>query len=111
MGKKATNYETAKRVTRIGEMMVNGFRNPQIIQVASEWGIGERQIHNLIRKARERLCTDLDIDRQEYTAVKLNQLEEVVRRGLRSQNFNAVVGAVKLQAEIVQLTNKSAGVR
>jgi hypothetical protein len=101
MGKKCTKLEMARRVNRVAEMLVQVIPDRQILQYASEtWGLGERQGRELLRRARERIKEDLNIEREDYVCMKLGTLDHIIRKALKADNHGAATGAVRLQCEL-----------
>jgi hypothetical protein len=78
---RCTAYESAQRVNRVADLIVNGARPSEIARFCSErWGVGERQAQELTRKARRRLVEDLNIEREEFLAAKLHTLDMVIQK-------------------------------
>jgi len=99
---RCTAYESAKRVNRVADLIVQGARPSQIYRFAAEqWGISERQAQALSKKARARLVEDLNIERHEFLAARLQTLDEVIQKALRAEQYANVIGAVRLQTELV----------
>lgn len=101
---RCTAYESAKRVNRVADLIVQGARPSQIARFCAEtWGLGERQAQTLSKKARARLVEDLAIERHEFLAARLQTLDEVILKALRAEQYANVIGAVRLQAELAGL--------
>ena len=107
MAKRSTKAEKILRVNQIVRMLVNCASRSSIVQFASsEWGLTSRQADNYIAEAREILRNDADIERHDYLAARLQTIDKVIQQGLRQNQLSAVIGALKLQAEVLGLTNK-----
>ena len=106
MAKKSTKAEKILRVNQVVRMLVNCASRSSIVQfAASEWGLSMRQADTYIAEAREILRTDASIERSDYLAARLQTIDKVIQQGLKQNQLSAVIGALKLQAEVLGLTN------
>lgn len=107
MAKKSTKAEKILRVNQIVRMLVNCASRSSIVQfAASEWGLSLRQTDAYIAEAREILRNDADIERHDYLAARLQTIDKVIQQGLKQNQLSAVIGALKLQADVLGMTNK-----
>lgn len=107
MAKKSTKAEKILRINQIVRMLVNCASRSSIVQfAASEWGLSLRQVDNYIAEAREIIRTDANIERSDYLAARLQTIDKVIQQGLKQNQLSAVIGALKLQAEVLGLVNK-----
>jgi hypothetical protein len=101
MGKKADIHTTNTRVNRLCSMLVRGWTTREIIQYAAkEWGLGDRQVYILLKRARARLVEDANVDRQEMLAAKIQTLDLVIRKATDAEQYNNVIGAIRLLCEL-----------
>ena len=107
MAKKSTKAEKILRVNQVVRMLINCASRSQIVQFAAdEWGLSLRQSDAYIAEAREILREDANIDRHDYLAARLQTIDRVIQQGLKQNQLSAVIGALKLQSEVLGLTNK-----
>ena len=107
MAKKSTKAEKILRVNQVVRMLVNCASRSAIVQFsASEWGLSARQTDVYIAEAREILREDANIDRHDYLAARLQTIDKVIQQGLKQNQLSAVIGALKLQSEVLGLTSK-----
>lgn len=101
MGRKADIHTTNERVNRICSMLVRGYVSREILQYgAREWRLNHRQIYTLIERARKRLVEDAAVDRQEMLAAKIQTLDLVIRKATDAEQYNNVIGAIRLLCEL-----------
>ena len=107
MAGKSTKAEKILRVNQIVRMLVNCASRSSIVQfAASEWGLSLRQTDNYIAEAREIIREDANIERSDFLAARLQTIDKVIQQGLKQNQLSAVIGALKLQAEVLGLANK-----
>ena len=107
MAKKCTKAEKILRVNQVVRMLVNCASRSSIIQFGtSEWGLTPRQVDAYIAEAREIIREDANIERSDYLAARLQTIDKVIQEGLRQKQLSAVIGALKLQAEVLGLTKQ-----
>lgn len=101
MGKKATKVESQYRVDRIARLLITCASRSEIIEYASkEWGIGRAQTDKYINRARLQIREDYAIERADFIATRLGTLDKVVKQALKQDQLNAVIGALRLQADL-----------
>ena len=107
MAKKPTKAEKEFRVNKVVRMLVNCASRSSILQFAAkEWGLAPRTADKYIADARLVLREDANIDRHDYLAARLQTIDRVIQQGLKQNQLSAVIGALKLQSEVLGLTNK-----
>ena len=105
MGKKATNVEIQHRVQTVARLLINCVPRSQIIHHAREnWGVKDDMTDKYISRARELVRQDYEVERKDFIATRLGTLDKVVQEGMKSNQLGVVVGALKLQAELTQVT-------
>ena len=99
---RSTAYDRMRRVHRAADLLAKGASNRQILQFAADqWGLKERTGREIIRKARELLAEDMAIERPDFAVVKLSTLDITIQKALKDNNLACVIGAVRLQCELV----------
>ncbi len=105
MGKKATKGETELRVDKVVRMMANGVQRPAILEYGrNEWGLKRAQVDNIIRKAKDAIKVAVNEEREDFIARKLYQLEDIVLKSAKVNNHSAMIGAIKVQVDLAQVT-------
>ena len=101
--------ERKLRVDSVYGLLCDGASRSNIIQFCSEnWGVGERCADNYIAGARELIEHDCLLSRQQFLAETLAGLRQVRQSAGRRGQHQVVVNAIRLQAELVGLTGKTA---
>jgi hypothetical protein len=105
MGKKATNAEIQHRVQTVARLLINCVPRSQIISHGREaWGVKAEMIDQYISRARELVRQDYEVERKDFVATRLGTLDKVVQEGLKTNQLGVVVGALKLQADLTQIS-------
>ena len=92
---RSTKLEKERRIAQMIRLMGSGAVTSELVQFASsEWGVGRRQADNYIREAREVLIADINVDRSVVIAEMMAVCRTVIKRGLKGDNLNVVLGAV-----------------
>ena len=65
----STQAEVELRVIRCSRIISNGGRRSDVLRYASEnWGVSERTVDSYLKKAREQIRKDWDIERPQMVA-------------------------------------------
>ena len=89
--------------------LASGASRQQILQHSSEnWDVSDRTADAYIAEARELIERDCDMSRPAFLAEALAGLRKVRQSAERRGQHQVVVNAIRLQAELVGLTSKSA---
>lgn len=95
---KATNAEAILRVSQIESLLIGGASFSEIVLFCSdEYGIGERQTANYIKKARQNIEETTEISRQYELTRGMRRLDNLYKRSLKVQDFKT---ALAIQKEI-----------
>ena len=95
------------RVQTVYKLLVDALSNEQIIQFAAEnWDVGRRMAENYIAEARVLLNNDAEITRPAYLAEVLARLRNYEQQAARRGQLMVATNAVRLQCELVGLTQK-----
>ena len=99
-----SRQEKDRRIHEIAQLIINGKRTSECARYAAEnWGVGRRQAEQYIADARDIIRADFSGERQDFLAEKLAALAKVQEKAMESNQLGAVVGAVRLAAELAQL--------
>jgi hypothetical protein len=103
-----TAMEIAEQVQAVQDWLAEGTR-PNIIRqrCADRWGLATRTSEHRMAAARQQMIRDINImDRAEKVSELIEKLETVVQQSIdRGMGANAI-GAMRLQTELLQLTQR-----
>ena len=101
---RITEAEKDRRVDLIARMINEGHASSECVQyAANEWGIKKRQADAYLADARALIRSDMSMERVDFLASKLRQMEAVYKKAMQSNQMGAAIGAARLQAELTQL--------
>ena len=104
MGKKSTKVEISLRVNRVARMLANGAVRSEILQYgAKEWGSSARMVDTYIRKARDIMRDDFELDRRTFTAELLSQLASLQKEARKTGQGHIALGCINSAAKLAQL--------
>lgn len=97
--------EIAAQVAQVQEWLTQGKRPNQIRALCAEhWGLQTRASEQRMQDARRQMCVDANVyDRQEKVGQMLQQLEQVLEQALQMRQGSNAIGALRLQADLLQL--------
>lgn len=105
--KKCTKAETDRRSHEVVKLISSAKTNSYIFRFcAEEYGVGQRQAENYLRKARDIIREDYTIERSEFLASRMAVLDKVIESSLRKKQHSNAVGGLRLQAELARLLDK-----
>ena len=101
-------HEIMAQVHQVQEWLSLGKRPNQIRALCAEqWGLKTRAAEQRIYDARRQMVTDANVmDRQEKVGQMLQQLEQVLEQALRLNQGSNAIGALRLQADLLQLLSR-----
>lgn len=103
-GIKPTKAEGDIRVNRVARMLSNGAVRSEIIQYGcKEWGVVDRTTDEYIKRARELLREDWEIDRRTFTAELLSQLASLQKDSRKNGQGHIALGCINSAAKIAQI--------
>lgn len=111
-GKKRRNaftaVEIAAQVAQVQEWLTMGKRPNQIRQLcADEWGLLTRAAESRMHEARKQMVVDVDVYvRKDKAAQMVQQLEQVLEQALQMRQGSNAIGALRLQADLLQLLSR-----
>jgi hypothetical protein len=103
-----TAMEIMEQVRIVQDWLAEGVRPSNIRQRCSEsWGISTRTSEHRIQSARRQMIADINImDRAEKVSEMLEKLETVIEQAINSRMGANAIGAMRLQADLLQLIQK-----
>jgi len=103
-----TALEIAEQVRYVQDWLAEGTR-PNIVRqrCADRWGLATRTSEHRMHSARQQMIRDINVmDRAEKVSEMIEKLETVVQQSIeRNMGANAI-GAMKLQADLLQLIKR-----
>ena len=107
VGKKATKAEMNLRVNTVYGWLCHGWQRHKIQQEGQPlWNVNESQIDILIRRARVLIDKDCEMSRQRFLAEALDRARTYEQQASNSNQPAVALSAVRLQAELIGLTQK-----
>lgn len=103
-----TALEIAEQVSVVQNWLAEGAR-PNLIRqrCADRWGLATRTSEHRIHAARQQMIRDINVmDRAEKVSEMLEKLESVIEMSIATRMGANAIGAMKLQADLLQLVNK-----
>lgn len=102
--KRCTEAEQLVRVQEFTRMLVQGARRSDCIAYGKEtWGASTRACDEYLRKARQLIREDFDMERPQLTAEMLARYTAVEQEAWRRGELNNVLGALKGFREVAQI--------
>jgi len=103
-----TAYEIADQTRIVQDWLAAGVRPNVIRQRCSDrWGFSTRTAEHRMHAARRQMVADINImDRAEKVSEMLEKLENVIEQALDSRMGANAIGAMRLQADLLQLIQK-----
>ena len=100
--------EIAAQVAQVQEWLTMGKRPNQIRQLcADEWGLLTRAAESRMHEARKQMVVDVDVYvRKDKAAQMIQQLEQVLEQALQMRQGSNAIGALRLQADLLQLLSR-----
>ena len=106
---RGTAAEKKLRVATVYGHLCNGWSRGQIIQFGDEeWGVSESMCDRYIAEARIKIDQDCNLSRQAFLAECLERLRNYEQQAAKRGQMQVATNSVRLQAELVGLTGKSA---
>ena len=109
MAKRSTKSECLLRVDTVYGQLCSGWSRTQVCQEAADiWGCSERQADRYIAEARERIDSDCAMSRQAFLAEAIGRLRNYEQQAAKRGQMQVATNSVRLQAELIGLTGKTA---
>lgn len=101
MAKKCTIAEKEWRIDQFVRLIANGAVYSDLVRYAAvEWGVSSRTADKYITWARQKIVEDIDRERPLVVAEMMAVCQSVIRKGMKGDNLNAVLGAVNTIARL-----------
>jgi uncharacterized membrane protein len=109
--KKRQGYraiEIVEQIHQVQEWLTQGKRPNQIRALCAEhWGLKTRASEQRMQDARRQMVVDVNTyDRKEMAAKMLQSLETVLNQALEMRQGSNAIGAMRLQADLLQLLSR-----
>ena len=102
--RNASQAEVQYRCNRLFQLIRNGGTRQDCLRFSeATWGCGESTTDSYLRKVREMLKSDFDIERAEFTAQLMQQITSIGMEARRTGQLNIALGACNSLAKLAQL--------
>lgn len=100
--------EIAAQIHQVQEWLTAGYRPNMIRSLCEEhWGLSSRVAETRMASARQQMIADANVyDRKEKVGQMLQQLELVLQQALDLRQGSNAIGALRLQADLLQLLSR-----
>tara|TARA_Y100001951_G_C11256201_1_gene249555 strand:- start:44 stop:367 length:324 start_codon:yes stop_codon:yes gene_type:complete len=94
------------RVQKFARIIANGGRRSDCLRYAAEnWGVSVRTVDNYLKKARQQLKADWDIERPQMVADLLAQCSTIQMEARRAGQYHIALGAINTAAKLASLVS------
>jgi hypothetical protein len=98
---RVTAAEVEQRVLRVSRLLINCASRSEISQFCKrEYGVAQSQTDAYIKKARELIRQDCEVDRSDFLAARLGTLDLIIKESLRTGQHSNAIGALRLSLEV-----------
>ena len=106
--KRASKEVQEARIERMIELISLCKPTGELLRTATqEWGVSKRNAEIYLRWARERIRERWNgQDRQDFVASSLEKMEKVAELSIEQRQHSNAIGAVALQAKLLQITTR-----
>lgn len=106
MGRKATKAEVELRQREIYKLLCNHATASEIVEYAGEkWGIKPKMAHVYLKRVRERIRADWELDRGQFMADLMTQYAALAKKAKASGHDNITLGCLNQMARLAKLTD------
>jgi hypothetical protein len=103
---KSTVQQTMERANRCARILANGGKRSDCIRFCAEtWGVSSRQTDTYIKKARELMRADWDMERYEMVAELLSQSSTLQMEARKRGQLSVALGCINTAARLAQLVS------
>ena len=103
---KSTVQQTMERANRCARILANGGKRSDCIRYAAEnWGVSPRATDNYIKKARELMRQDWDMERYEMVSELLSQASTLQMEARKRGQLSVALGCINTAARLAQLVS------
>ena len=101
---ESSKIEIDIRVQKLSRIIARGGRRSDCLRYAREnWGVSEGTVDNYLKKAREDIKKDWDMERPQMIADLLAQLSTLQMEARSSGQFNIALGCINTAAKLADL--------
>ena len=101
---ESSKIEIDLRVQKLSRIIATGGRMSDCLRYAREnWGVSEATVDNYLKKAREDIKKDWDIERPQMIADLLAQCSTLQMEARRAGQFHIALGAINTAAKLADL--------
>ena len=101
---QASAAEVQYRCNRLFQLIRNGGTRQDCLRFAEQsWGVAESTTDSYLKKVREMLKSDFDIERAEFTAQLMQQITSIGMEARRTGQLNIALGACNSLARLANL--------
>jgi len=101
---ESSKIEIDVRVQKLSRIIARGGRRSDCLRYAREnWGVSEATVDNYLKKAREEIKKDWDIERPQMIADLLAQCSTLQMEARNAGQFNIALGAINTAAKLADL--------
>ena len=101
---ESSKIEIDLRVQKLSRIIATGGRRSDCLRYAREnWGVSEATVDNYLKKAREDIKKDWDIERPQMIADLLAQCSTLQMEARRAGQFHIALGAINTAANLADL--------
>ena len=94
------------RVQKFARIIAKGGRRSDCLRYAAEnWGVSVRTVDNYLKKARQQLKADWDIERPQMVADLLAQCSTIQMEARRAGQYHIALGAINTAAKLASLVS------
>ena len=99
---RGTKIETEHRINTVYKWLSEGNSRALVVQLCSDkWRISERHADNYMRRAREKLMEDCELERPAWIAEALQRLRIVEQQAMKKNQPASAINAIQLQAKLI----------
>ena len=101
---ESSKIEIDLRVQKLSRIIATGGRRSDCLRYAREnWGVSEATVDNYLKKVREDIKKDWDIERPQMIADLLAQCSTLQMEARRAGQFHIALGAINTAAKLADL--------
>ena len=101
---ESSKIEIDLRVQKLSRIIATGGRRSDCLRYAREnWGVSEATVDNYLKKAREDIKKDWDIERPQMITDLLAQCSTLQMEARRAGQFHIALGAINTAAKLADL--------
>ena len=102
--KRCTKAVKAYRINRLTRMCAQGASQQDIVQYCGqEWGLSVRHSREYYRECIKEIKESWELDRAEFAALLLQQLNDLHKKTSTRQNDSVTLGCINSAAKIARL--------